>query len=355
MAQPSAPELNFWVDGVMPTPAEHAATLVELTRASDDLKDRYGRGGAVEALEEAFATLLGTERAIYLPSGTMANQLAIRVLANDAPTVLVQENSHVSRDEGDAAQTVHGKRLVLLAPRRPSFTADEMRSTLRRVRDAEGTETRIGALSIESPVARAEGAIFPIDELRKVCALARENDMGLHLDGARLFLASEYSGVSLHDYAALFDTVYVSLYKYLRAPSGAILCGSEVVIARVRELRKTHGGDMYQNWPYAAAALRFLPGFRDRFAEARTRADALFGALTRSGRFTVDKTPNGSNIFRLRVEGDAERFRNRLREKAAVKINRPDEDGSIRLHVNETQLAVPASRLREAFLGAADV
>jgi threonine aldolase len=334
----------------MPEPNDYAATLLKLTEADSDLKDRYGKGGAVERLEHQFATLTRKERALYLPSGTMANQLAIRVLSDDASKVLVQDLSHVFRDEADAAQVVHGKRLVPLAPGRACFTAQELEETVHRLRRGEVFRTRIGALSIENPVRRAEGEVFDIAELRRVCEFARANDIGLHLDGARLLIASEYSGVGVDEYAALFDTVYISLYKYLRAPAGAVLCGPAAVIDRAALLRKMHGGDMYQNWPYAAVALHFMDGFADRFAQARAKADSLFEALEATGRFEVHPIPNGSNIFRLGIgDADIEQFRQRLREKWVLSVGGAQDDGFIRLHVNETQLEVSNEVLAEAF------
>ena len=343
-------EVNFWVDGVMPTPDEYAATLKQLTETQSNLKDRYGRGGAVEQLEHRFASLTGKERALYLPSGTMANQLAISVLSGDASKVFVQELSHVFRDEADAAQVVHGKRLVPLAPDRGCFTRLELEEALSNVRQGEAFRTSIGALSVENPVRRAEGEVFDIDELRRVCEFARANELGLHLDGARLYLASEYSGVGVDEYAALFDTVYISLYKYFRAPAGAVLCGPESVIERVALLRKMHGGDMYQNWPNAAVALHFLKGFEDRFAKARAKADTLFTMLEATGLFEVHPVPNGSNIFKLGLgNADVDRFRARLSEKWTVKVSGAQDDGLIRLHVNDTQLGIPNDTLTEAF------
>ena len=343
LAQTPRRLVNFWVDGVMPSPEDYAATIRDLTESDADVKDRYGLGGAVERLEKRFATLTGKERGLFLPSGTMANQLAIRVLSGDTSTVVVQDLSHVFRDEADAARMVHGKQLVPLAPGRGVFTASELEDTV-------GGAHAGGVLSIEIPVLRADAQAVPFEELRRICAFARSREMGLHLDGARLFLASEYSGVALDGYAALFDTVYISLYKYLRAPAGAVLCGSEDVIERVAHLRKLHGGNMYQNWPNAAVALHFLDGFTERFANARTKADTLFTTLERTGRFEITPIPNGSNIFRLHVTGaDPDRFRRALRETWNVGLKAPDENGLILVHVNETQLDLSNEALVEAF------
>jgi threonine aldolase len=352
-SETSARRVNFWADGLMPGPEEHAATLAELARDESELKDRYGVGGAVERLEQAFATLAGKERALYLPTGTMANQLAIHVLSGTASKVFVQESSHVFRDEADAAQVVHGKRLVPLAEGRGTFTAAELDRAMRDVGAGEAFPTRPGALSIENPVRRADGAVFPWEDLEQICALARDRGLGLHLDGARLLLACEYTGRSVADYAGLVDTVYVSLYKYLEAPAGAVLCGPTAVIEQVIPLRKVHGGDLYQSWPNAAVALRALRTFPERLRRSRVRADDLFAALEATGRFRVNALTHGSNVFCLDVgEADRGAFVTRLRTVWNVIVPEAEDDGIVRLHVNETQSWRSTEALVEAFVDA---
>ena len=162
--------------------------------------------------------------AVYLPTGTLANHLALRRLARDGRRVLVQQESHVYNDEGDCAQQLSGLTLVPLAPGRATFTLADVEAELRRVETGR-VHTAVGAISIELPVRRIMGEVFDFAEMQKITAFARERRIGLHLDGARLFLASAYTGISPATCAALFDTVYVSLYKYFNAASGAILAG----------------------------------------------------------------------------------------------------------------------------------
>lgn len=336
--------VNFWVDGILPSPLEFVSSLHSLAEADPKIKDRFGRGGAVERLESEMARRLGKERGLYLPTGTMANQLALRVLSRGRPVVYAQESSHVFRDEADAAQIVHGRRVVPW-----TWGAEDLESSVARV---AGEGIRGGALTLEVPLRRRENEVAPLSELRGASAYARSLGMGVHLDGARLLLASEYTGVTPSQYAALFDTVYISLYKYLRAPAGAILCGPAAVLEDVARLRRVHGGDLYQHWPYASVALHFLEGFPERFARARAQADDLFRGLEASGRFRLHRSPNGANIVRLEVLGvNASIFRDRARERD-LKLNRPLDDGLVRVHVNETQLGTNVSALAAAFLEA---
>jgi threonine aldolase len=213
------------------------------------------------------ATLLGKERALFLPTGTLANHLAVRVLAGDSRKALVQAESHLYRDEGDCAQLLSGLNLVALGPGRASLTADEV---AKAVDEAAGPPypAPVGAISIESPVRRTDGQVFDFEEMKKVCAYALGKHIGTHLDGARLFLASGYTGISPAQYAALFDTVYISMYKYFNAPFGAVLSGPASLIAKVEPLRHQFGSLIYQGWESAAVALHHFDGFSERYRSA---------------------------------------------------------------------------------------
>ena len=175
------------------------------------------------------AALLGKEMALFLPSGTLANHLALRLLATRGRRVLVQRESHIYNDTGDCAQELSGLTLIPLAPQRATFTLAEVEAEIARLPEAR-VSTPIGAISIESPVRRLQGEVFDFAEMQRIAAFARERRIGLHLDGARIFLASAYTGITPASYAALFDTVYVSLYKYFNAAAGAVLAGPRELI-----------------------------------------------------------------------------------------------------------------------------
>lgn len=150
---------------------------------------------------------------MFMPTGTMANQLAIKVLSGDHAKVFVQETSHVFRDEVDAAQLVHDKRLIPLAKGEPYFTLDELKQAVEYHKEAENFKSVIGAVSIEIPVRRNEGRMMPVAELKKISAYCKDNKIALHLDGARIYMASAWSGVPVKEYSSYFDTVYISLYN----------------------------------------------------------------------------------------------------------------------------------------------
>jgi threonine aldolase len=246
-APPDSPMVNFWADGLMFNPAAYLTELQKANTLSPIKGDSYGRGGVVAELEKKFAAITGKEKAVYLPSGTMANQLAIALLSGDNTKIFVQDSSHVYRDEADAAQSVFQKRLMPLAKDQAFFTAQQLQTAIEGLKEEEVFTSGVGAVSIENPVRRKDGAVVPIEEIKKISAYCRANNIKMHLDGARIYIAAAWTNTPLKDYADHFDTVYISLYKYLGAAGGAVLCGPAAVIDKIPHLIKIHGGNMYQN------------------------------------------------------------------------------------------------------------
>jgi threonine aldolase len=335
-AQSSPLPVSFAGDGLSLSPTEYADLLSVLVAKEHFRRDTYLKSGPVEELEHAMATLLGKERALFLPTGTLANHLAVRVLAGDTRKALVQAESHLYRDEGDCAQLLSGLNLVPLGPGRATLTADEVSKA---VDEAAGPPypAPVGAIAIESPVRRCDGRVFDFEEMKKVCAYARSKQIGTHLDGARMFLASAYTGISPAQYAALFDTVYVSMYKYFNAPFGAILSGPVQLIARIETLRHQFGSAIYQGWESAAVALHHLDGFGERYQTAVHNGDKLFELLQSSGKFQIARVPQGSNIAKLRLAsgGALDQLRERLAE-AGIRIGGAKGVTEANLQINET-------------------
>jgi threonine aldolase len=335
-AQSPLPPVILAGDGLSLSPTEYANLLATLARKEDFRRDTYLKNGPVEELEHAMATLLGKERALFLPTGTLANHLAVRVLAGDTRKALVQAESHLYRDEGDCAQLLSGLNLVPLGPGRATLTADEVSKA---VDEAAGPPypAPVGAIAIESPVRRCDGQVFDFEEMKKVCAYARSKQIGTHLDGARMFLASAYTGIAPAQYAALFDTVYVSMYKYFNAPFGAILSGPAPIIAKIETLRHQFGSSIYQGWESAAVALHHLDGFSERYQTAVRNGDKLFELLQSSGKFQIARVPSGSNIAKLRLAGGGslDPLRERLAE-SGIRIGGAKGATEANLQINET-------------------
>jgi threonine aldolase len=334
-------------DGIPHTPAEYSRLLANLTQNGDVATDEYSRGGVVEKLEARMASLLGKEVAVWLPTGTLANHLAMRLLAGAKRRVLVQAESHLYNDCGDCAQTLSNLNLIPLAPGKATFTLDDVEEALNR--SASGrVATPVGAIQIETPVRRRHGERFDFGELKKVAARARERGIGLHLDGARLFLESAYTGRPVREYAALFDTVYISMYKYFNAASGAVLAGPKALLADLYHPRRMFGGGLQQVWPFAAVALHYIDGFEQRFRTAVETSEKVISTLGTDGNFELQRYPNGTNIFRLHVQNvNAGVYHVRL-EQAGIVARAPEGDW-FTLQVNETWGPVPALEIAGRF------
>jgi len=323
-------------DGVSLTPREYAQLLTTITADEKFSKDTYLKGGAVEELEARFASVLGKESAVFLPTGTLANHLAVRILAGEKRRVLVQAESHLYRDEDDCAQLLSGLNLVALGAGKTTLKADEVIGAIEQSTSGP-YPVAVGAISIESPVRRTRGGIFDFDQMQKITAYARTHGIGTHLDGARMFLASGYSAISPARYSELFDTVYVSLYKYFNAPFGAILAGKRAQMEKVAALRHPFGSALWQGWESAAVALHFLNGFSDRYARAVSSGNALLRALEADERFRVERVPDGSNVFGFKLASAAEldAFRAKLAQ-ANILMNAPRKATQTTISINET-------------------
>jgi threonine aldolase len=335
-------------DGVSLSPEEFARLLSTVTAGGKVEPDSYSLGGIVEKLESHMASVLGKETAVWLPTGTLANHLAVRILAGGKRRVLVQEESHLQNDCGDCAETLSGLHLIGLAPGKATFTLEQAE---RAADDAllGRVATPVGALQIETPVRRLNGERFDFEEMRKICAWARTRKIGLHLDGARLFIESAYTKRPVKEYCSLFDTVYISMYKYFNSGCGAILAGPKALLADLFETRRMFGGGLPHVWPFAAIALHYVDGFEQRLGAAIDNAEQAIKLLAGEGHFSFERVPNGTNVFRMRVSDvNAPVYQVRL-EDAGISARAPVATDWFTLQINETWARVPASEIARRF------
>jgi threonine aldolase len=251
-------------------PAEVLKEL-DILKEGELAADSYGDGGTVAILEDEVRTLLGKPAAVFMPSGTMIQQTALRIHADrrNNRVVAFHPTCHLELYEDKAYQRLHG--LVGLKV----GTAN----ALITLADLDGIHEPIGALLLELPQREIGGQLPSWDDLAAQTAWAKSHGVAAHMDGARLWECGVFYDRPLSEIAALFDTVYVSFYKGLAGTGGGMLLGEEDAIAEAREWRHRHGGTLYNLWPYAAsdlAGLRLrLPKMAAYVDKAREVAAAL--------------------------------------------------------------------------------
>jgi threonine aldolase len=341
---------DFTGDGLNLTTKEYGQLLAQLTEKDNLIDDYYSLNGCVEELEIKFAKLLGKEAAVFMPTGTLANHLAIRSVAGNNRRVIVQQESHVYNDTGDGTQILSDLNLIPLAANKATFTAEEVDAIVKRTEGGR-VAAKVGVISVESPVRRKQGEVFEYEQMKQIATYAKENDIKIHLDGARIFLATPYTGIAVTEYASLFDTVYISLYKYFNAASGAILAGSKSLIAPMYHTRRMFGGGLHQAWPFTAVANYYLDGFTERFTKAVTLSEEFIKKISGNNRFAITRIPSGTNIFRLTVKDmDAKLFSERLKNNGVIARAGGSTPNDLILQVNESLLRTTAAELENIFI-----
>ena len=313
-------------------------------------QDAYSRGGTVEKLERKFSEMLGTESTIFMPTGTLANHLAIRKHCGIKPRAITQEQGHLYNDTGDCVPRLSGINLVPLAGNHPYFTLDELKEEVTRSETGR-VANPVGAVLVESPVRRQAGQIVPFDEMKAITDFCKGRGIPTHLDGARLYMMSAATGVCPKQYAALFDTTYVSLYKYFGAPFGAILAGTSNFIEDLYHERRMFGGGLVSSYLAAALAIKGTENFEERFSAAMTKAGALLDQLNMLPEITVERFEHGSNIFPVELSPavDVDKFLLGLRRHWVFLYRDEADPGRILLTVNTTLLRQPNEDVVRAF------
>ncbi|MCP9749054.1 aminotransferase class I/II-fold pyridoxal phosphate-dependent enzyme [Lacihabitans sp. CS3-21] len=345
-----SPMAHFVSDGLNLSPSQYLKVLNQIIETKGIKVDNYSLEGIVEEFEQKFAKLVGKEMAIFLPTGTLANQLAIRKLCGDSKRAIVQNQSHIYNDSGDCVQSLSQINLVPLGHENASFSLEDVQELFQK-NETNRVKTNIGMISIESPVRRKTGELFDFVEMQKISAFAKEKNIKMHLDGARIFLASAYTGIKPTEYASHFDTVYVSLYKYFNAASGAILAGPKSVIEGMFHTRRMFGSGLHQSWPFVAVADYFMEGFEKRYTIAKSISDEFIQKLKTEERFKVNRIENGSNIFNLELSAiSAQDFSQNLKKQNI--LANPKNKTSLNLLVNESLNSTSANELFTKFKNA---
>ncbi len=277
-----------------PTPAMRRA-MAEAEVGDDVLGD----DPTVKRLETRTAELLGKEAALFVPSGTMANQIAVGVNTEPGDELLCSSTSHVyvweaggiARLSGVTARTFEGDGGLL--------SIEDLRDAIRPAGDVHYARTRL--VCLENTHNRGGGRVHPIASIAEIARWAREHELAMHLDGARLLNAVVASGRPARDWGQYFDTVSICFSKGLGAPIGSALAGSNDAIRRARRLRKLFGGGMRQVGIIAAAALHALDYHIDRLSEDHPHAQILADAFAGTEGFGVECGPVATNLVWVAV------------------------------------------------------
>jgi threonine aldolase len=256
--------------------------------------DQYGEDPTVNALQQRVAALLGKEAALWLPSGTMANQVALRVLTRPGDDVIVARESHAVWHETGAGGANAGVQFTEIGTG-GCFTTDDFRQARKPRGHVIYPPTTL--VEIENTHNRAGGIIFPQAEVQRVCSAARSGDVASYLDGARLWNVAAATGTPLSELAAPFDLVGVAFSKGLGAPGGSMLAGSKELITQAMRHRRMLGGAMRQVGVFAAAATHALDSHLDRLSEDHANARRLATRLRQSDRIVLDLATVQTNII----------------------------------------------------------
>lgn len=282
--------------------------------------DVLGDDPTVNRLERYVADLLGKEAALFVPSGTMSNQIAMRLHCQPGDEFLIEAESHVLRYEQAAYAQLFGlSAWPVVTP--DQVLTPELLAPLVRPLNIHTPRTRL--VSLEQTHNRGGGSVIPMESIERVTAWAAEQGLARHLDGARLWNAAVATRIAPAEWARHFDTVSVCFSKGLGAPVGSALCGPAEAIQRGRRLRKALGGGMRQAGLLAAAALYALENHVERLAEDHTNAKRLAEAIAATAGLQLDPLRVDTNIVIFRVDanlGTAAEFVTKLAD-AGVAVN----------------------------------
>jgi len=264
--------------------------------------DQYGEDPSVNRLQDEVAVLLGKEAALFVPSGTMANQIALKVLTSPGDEVVVGDESHIVWHESGASAANAGVQFMVVG-RGGLFGAADFSAACKAPGHVVFPPT--GLVSIENTHNRGGGVVFPQDHVTAICAAARRLGVASYLDGARLFNAATATGATLASLAAPFDLVSVALSKGLGCPVGSLVAGPSALITRAVRARRMFGGAMRQSGILAAAGLYALDHNRARLAEDHANARLIAERLAAVAGVVLDLATVQTNIVIFRLEPEA--------------------------------------------------
>lgn len=273
---------------------------MRLAMASAEVGDDvYGEDPTVNRLQDMVALMLGKEAALFVPSGVMANQIAVKVHTQPGDEVIAESGSHVFNYETAAAAFISSVQIRTIEGKRGVISADQIPGA---VRSSVYYNPKTRLICLENTHNRAGGTIYPIEQIKRISTMARDNEISLHLDGARLWNAWMATGIHPKEYSQWFDSVAVCFSKGLGAPVGSALTGSREFIDKARKVRKILGGGMRQAGILAAAAIYALENNVERLKEDHQKARSFAEQVKSLPGFSVDMESVQTNIVIIDIE-----------------------------------------------------
>ena len=280
--------IDFRSDSVT-WPTEEMRAAMQQALVGDDA---FGEDPTTAELESYGASLVGKEAAVFVPSGTFANQIALITHCNRGDEIIIDDRSHIVQFESGGAAALANVQFRTIEPKGNAITVDEITAKIRRGEDE--TEPKTALICIEDTM--LNGNTIPLETMRELRYLSSRYHVPVHLDGARLFNAAAAQNVSAAEIAQNADSVMISLSKGLCAPAGALLCGSKSFIDKARTKRALLGGTMHQSGILAAAGLVALKTMRQRLSQDHETAFYLANSLTQFAELSIDITSVETNM-----------------------------------------------------------
>jgi threonine aldolase len=287
------------------TVTKPTAAMREAMARAEVGDDVYGDDPTVRALEARTAEILGKDDAVYLPTGTMSNQVALRTHTESGDEILAEAGAHVFMNEGGAPAGLAGLLVRTISGDRGIFTPAALEASLRALHRFNPTTIAAPTklVCVENTHNAGGGTVWPLEAVEAVAEVARRHGLRLHLDGARLWNAAAASGTPEADFAAPFDTVSVCFSKGLGAPVGSALAGPRPLMERARRFKQMFGGGFRQAGIVAAGALHALDNHRADLPNDHRRAATLAAGLSALPGVELDRATVETNIVRFRLRG----------------------------------------------------
>ena len=290
------------VDMRSDTVTQPTAAMRKVMEAAEVGDDVLGDDSTVQALQNRLADMLGKEAALFVPSGTMSNAVAIRAHTSPGDEIITETTSHIYQYEGGGYAALSGCSIALVPAIRGIMNPEDVASAIRKAEGSLAHYPDGSLVCVENTANRGGGTCYPQETLDAIAKIAHDNGCAAHIDGARLFNAVIATGVDAARMVRDYDSISICLSKGLGAPVGSVLVGSSDFIARAHRWRKMFGGGMRQAGIIAAGGLYAIENHIERLADDHARARRLAEAVNAMDGFTVDLDSVQTNM--VYVDGD---------------------------------------------------